>query len=115
MAAQLALRTPPGAVSIPVGQTRNLGTVSVGNFEQIRVVAFPGRDSQSNVVIRLIITEDDEFVAQLDALDLTPGQQVTRVYAVLGRTLTAFAAATGTATGTSFVGLLLYGFAKGEG
>jgi hypothetical protein len=111
MPTQLAFRTPPGAVSIPVGQTRSLGTVNVGNFAQIRVVADARVGSQSNVAIRLTITEATELVAQLDVLNLTPGAQVTRVYAVPGRTLTVFAAAIGAQVGTSAVDVLVYGFA----
>jgi hypothetical protein len=111
MATQLAFRTPQGAVSVPVGQTKNLGTVSVGNFRQIRVVADERSGSQSNMVIRLTITEGNELVAQLDVLNLTPGAQVTRVYDVPGRTLTVFAAAIGTTSGSSAMDLLVYGFA----
>ena len=111
MATQLAFRTPQGAVSVPVGQTKNLGTVNVGNFRQIRVVADERVGSQSNVVIRLTITEGTELVAQLDVLNLTPGAQVTRVYDVPGRALTVFAAAVGTTSGSSSTDVLVYGFA----
>jgi type III secretion protein HrpB1 len=39
MGTTLAFRTPPGAVSIPVGQSTKLGEVDVHTFERIRVVA----------------------------------------------------------------------------
>ena len=34
----LAFRTPPGGVSIPAGQSKQLGTVDIAPYERIRVV-----------------------------------------------------------------------------
>ncbi len=39
MATTLVFRTTPGAVSIPVGQSKTLGAVDVHSFDRIRVVA----------------------------------------------------------------------------
>jgi hypothetical protein len=54
---QLAFRTPAGAVSIPVGQTKNLGVVDVSPYQKIRIVADERWDSASNVLIRLTFIE----------------------------------------------------------
>jgi type III secretion protein HrpB1 len=78
MGTTLAFRTPPGAVSIPVGQSTKLGEVDVHTFERIRVVADERVGSAGPVVIRLTITEGNELVAQLDTLTLQPHAQLTR-------------------------------------
>lgn len=112
MATQLAFRTPPGAVSIPVGSSKNLGTVDVHLFERIRVVADERVGSASNVVIRLTITETNELVAQLDTLTLAPHSQITRVYEVPCTKLTIFADAVGAGSGSASVDVLLYGYTE---
>jgi hypothetical protein len=111
-ATKLAFRTAPGAVSIPVGQSKQLGVVDVHPFERIRVVADERVGSASNVVIRLTITEGNELVAQLDTLTLSPHSQVTRVYEVPGTKLTVFADATGTGSGSASVDVLIYGYSE---
>ena len=104
----LAFRTPPGGVSIPAGQSKQLGVVDVSAFEQIRVVADERVGSGSGINVRLTITEGNELVAQLDVLTLTPHSQVTKVYDVPGTKLTVFADATG-GTGTDALDVLIYG------
>ena len=105
----LAFRTPPGGVSIPAGQSKQLGTVDIAPYERIRVVTDERVGSGSGLSIRLTITEGNELVAQLDTLHLTPHAQVTRVYEVPGTKLTIFAdAAAG--TGTDSVDVLVYGW-----
>jgi hypothetical protein len=111
MATQLAFRTPPGGVSIPVGQSKTLGTVDVHTFERIRVVA-DERVGSANVVIRLTMTEGDELVAQLDTLILAPHSQTTSVYEVPGTKLTVFADAVGTGSGSATVDVLIYGYTE---
>lgn len=105
----LAFRTSPGAVSIPVGQSLQLGSVDVSTFRQIRVVADERVGSPTNVTIRITITEGNELVGQLDTLTLTPHSEVTRVYAVPGTKLTIFADAFGGASGSDSVDVLIYG------
>jgi hypothetical protein len=105
----LAFRTPVGGVSIPAGQSRELGVVDVSAYERIRVVAAERAASGTGISIRLTITEPDELVAQLDVLHLTPHAQSTQVYEVPGTTLTVFAdAAPG--TGNDGLDVLIYGF-----
>ena len=91
MGTKLAFRTPPGSVSIPAGQSKQLGVVDVSPFSSIRVVADERVGSGTGVNIRLTITEGNELVAQLDVLTLTPHTQVTKVYEVPGAKLTIFA------------------------
>jgi len=104
----LAFRTPMGGVSIPAGQSKQLGIVDVASYEPIRVVTDERVGSGTGVSIRLTITEGNELVAQLDILHLTPHSQVTRVYNVPGRKLTIFADAAG-GTGNDAVDVLVYG------
>jgi type III secretion protein HrpB1 len=111
MSTHLAFRTAVGAVSIPVGQSKNLGKVDVKKFERIRVVADERVGSAGPVVIRLTITEGNEWVAQLDTLTLQPHQQLTRVYEVPCTELTVIADAIGGGTGNSSVDVLIYGSA----
>lgn len=107
-ASQLVFRTPSGAVSIPAGQTKQLGSVDVQAFSKIRVVADERNNSPTNVSIRLTITEGSELVAQLDVFPMTPHSQVTRVYDVPGTKLAIFAdAASG--TGLDAIDVLIYG------
>jgi len=109
MATVLAFRTAPGAVSFPDNSLQNLGSVDVSSFSQIRVVTDERGDSTSNVTILLTITEGNELVAQLDTLTLSPGSQVTNVYAVPGTTLTIYAQGNGSGAGSDAVDLLIYG------
>ena len=105
----LAFRTPVGGISIPAGQSKQLGVVDVSAFARIRVVADERVGSGTGVSIRLTISESNELVAQLDVLHLTPHAQITNVYEVPGTTLTVFAdAAPG--TGNDGLDLLIYGF-----
>lgn len=108
MSTILAFRTQPGAVSIPAGQSKKLGTVEVSPFNKIRVVADERVGSGTGVVIRLTLTEGTEMVAQLDTLTLAPRSQVTRVYDVPGTTLTIFADALA-GSGSDAVDVLIYG------
>ena len=39
MGTKLAFRTPAGGVSVPAGQTKQLGVVDVSAFTQVRLVA----------------------------------------------------------------------------
>src|SRR4051794_21882489 len=110
MATSLAFRTPVGATSIPVGQSKTLGAVDVHAFNRIRVVADERTGSAGPVVIRLTITEGNELVSQLDTT-LQPHSQVTRVYEVPGTKLSVIADATGSGTGHSSVDVLIYGSA----
>src|SRR4030081_1334299 len=87
----LAFRTPVGGVSIPAGQSKELGKVEVGQYERIRIVADERVGSATPINIRVTITEGNELVAQLDTFLLTPHAQVTRVYEVPGVMLTIFA------------------------
>lgn len=109
MSTTLAFRTPPGAVSIPAGQSKTLGAVDVHNYERIRVVADERVGSAGPVVIRLTNTEGNELVAQLDTITLQPHGQVSRVYEVPGTKLTIFADALAGGAGSSSVDVLVYG------
>ncbi len=111
MATVLAFRTKPGGVSIPAGQSQQLGAVDVAKFERIRLVADERTGSKTNINIRLTITEGNELVAQLDTLTLPPHSQVTRVYEVPGTKLTLFADATGSG-GTDSLDVLVYGWTE---
>jgi hypothetical protein len=106
---KLAFRTPPGAVVIPAGQSKQLGTVDVSQFSKIRVVTDERAGSPTNVNIRLTITQGNELVAQLDVLHLAPHTEITRVYDVPGTKLTIFADAVGGGTGSDAVDVLVYG------
>ena len=57
MPTTLAFRTPVGGVSIPAGQSKQLGIVDVHSFSQIRVVADERAGSPTGITIRLTITE----------------------------------------------------------
>ena len=108
MATSLAFRTPVGGVTVPAGQSKQLGAVDVHGFEQIRVVADERVGSGTGISIRLTITEGNELVAQLDVLHLAPHSQVTRVYDVPGTKLTIFADALG-GSGSDGLDVLVYG------
>lgn len=105
----LAFRTPPGGVSIPAGQSKQLGVVDVTHFERIRVVADERVGSGTAISVRITITEGNELVSQLDVLHLTPHSEVSRVYEVPGTKLTIFAdAAPG--GGQDGLDVLVYGW-----
>jgi type III secretion protein HrpB1 len=108
MSTKLAFRTPVGGVSVPAGQSKQLGTVDVSPFSQIRVVADERIGSASGIRIRLTLTEGNELVAQLDVLHLAPHSEVTRVYDVPGTKLTVFADAVG-GSGSDGLDVLVYG------
>jgi hypothetical protein len=108
MGTKLAFRTPLGGVSIPAGQSKQLGIVDVSGFSKVRVVADERVGSGTGISIRSTITEGTELVAQLDVLTLTPHSQVTKVYDVPGTKLTIFADAMG-GSGTDGVDVLVYG------
>lgn len=108
MSTTLAFRTKPGGVSIPAGQSKELGTVEVSPFERIRVVADERAGSGSGVSVRITLTEGNELVAQLDVLHLTPHTQTTKVYEVPGTKLTIFADAAG-GSGSDALDVLVYG------
>jgi len=104
----LAFRTQPGAVSIPAGQSKQLGVVDTSKFSKIRVVADERAGSGTGINVRLTITEGNELVAQLDTFSLSPHSQLTRVYDVPGTKLTVFADAVG-GSGSDGIDLLVYG------
>ena len=85
MPTTLAFRTPVGGVSIPAAESKELGSVDVHQFSQIRVVADERVGSATGINVRLTITEGTELVAQLDTLSLAPHSQVTRVLVTFRR------------------------------
>jgi hypothetical protein len=105
----LAFRTPPGGVSVPAGQSKQLGVVEVAAYERIRIVADERVGSGSGISIRVTITEGAELVAQLDVLHLAPHSEITKVYEVPGTKLTIFADAAG-GKGTDALDVLVYGY-----
>ena len=105
----LAFRTPVGGVSIPAGQSKELGVVDFSAFERIRVVADERVGSGSGINVRLTITEGNELVAQLDVLALSPHSQTTRVYEVPCTKLSIFADAIG-GSGADALDVLVYGY-----
>ena len=108
MGTSLAFRTPQGGISVPAGQSKELGIVDVSKYSQIRVVADERVGSGSGISIRLTITEGNELVAQLDVLSLLPHSQITRVYPVPGTKLSIYADALGGA-GSDALDVLVYG------
>lgn len=108
MGTKLVWRTQPGAVSIPAGQSKQLGVVDVSPYSQIRVVADERVGSPTGISIRLTMTEGNELVAQLDVLSIAPHSQVTRVYPVPGTKLSVYADAVG-GSGSDSVDVLIYG------
>jgi hypothetical protein len=107
--AVLAFCTPIGGVSIPAGQSRELGVVDVSAYERIRVVADERIGSGTGINVRLTIIEGKELVGQLDVLSLTPHSQITRVYEVPCTKLSIFADAKGN-KGTDALDVLIYGY-----
>jgi len=108
MSTTLAFRTPVGGVTIPAGQSKQLGAVDVSPYSKIRVVADERIGSGTGINVRLTITEGNELVAQLDVLHLLPHSQVTRVYDVPGNKLTLFADGIA-GQGSDGMDLLIYG------
>ncbi len=108
---QLLFRTAPGAVSIPKGTSKHLGTVDTTKSERIRVVADERAGSGSGVRIRLTIMDGNELVAFLDELNLSPHGQITRVYEVPGVKLSVdMDALAGPGAGNDSVDVLIYGW-----
>jgi len=107
-ATTLLFRTAVGAVNIPAGTMKTLGTANVVNSQQIRVVCDERTGSGVGVTIMLTITEGAELVAFLDTIVLTPHGQATRVYDVPGTSLTVSAQANA-GTGNAAVDVLVYG------
>ncbi|MGR8981584.1 MAG: hypothetical protein ACU84H_16050 [Gammaproteobacteria bacterium] len=106
---KLIFRTPPGAVSFPIGQRKVFGEVDVSPFRKIRVLAF-SQNSANNVNIGLTITEGHgEWVGRLDTLNLTPRSELTKTYDVPGTKLTITAEATESGKGVAYIGILIYG------
>jgi type III secretion protein HrpB1 len=105
----LAFRTPVGAVEIPAGQNKLLGTVDTSHFDKIRLVTDERIGSTANIILRLTIMEGDELVAQLDTVLLTPHSQVTRVYDVPATKIGIFADSVGPAGSEAGIDVLIYG------
>jgi type III secretion protein HrpB1 len=106
----LAFRTPVGALPIPVGPSKLVGTVDVSRFRSIRLVADERTGGGSAVIVRMTITEGSELVAQLDTVTLTPRSQLTRVYEVPGVKLSIYADALPLPGGsTDAIDVLIYG------
>jgi len=108
MGTKLVFQTPPGSVSIPAGQSKQLGVLDLSPYSRIRVVADERVGSGTGVNIRLTITEPGLLLAQLDILTLAPHSQVTRVYDTPGTQLTIFADAVG-GSGSDGVDVWIYG------
>jgi type III secretion protein HrpB1 len=105
----LAFRTIPGAESIKGGESRDLGTVDVSQFDKVRLVCDERIGSTCNVLVRLTIMEGNELVALLDQVMLTPHAQNTRVYDVPGTRLSISIDGIGAANTQGAVDVLLYG------
>jgi type III secretion protein HrpB1 len=105
----LAFRTQVGAITIPGGQSKLLGTVDVSMYDRIRLVTDERIDSTSNVILRLTFTEGEELVAQLDTILLTPHSQLTRVYELPGTQLSIYADSVGANGTKGSVDVLIYG------
>ena len=59
MPTSLAFRTPVGGVSIPAGQSKELGSVDVHQFSKIRVIADERIGSATGINIRLTVTQKE--------------------------------------------------------
>ena len=105
----LAFRTPFGAAALRTGETVRLGVVDVSQYEKIRVVVGERVGLATGVVIRLVIMEGSEQVADLDALTLSPRGQITKVYEVPGATLGIVAETRVGPGGSNAVDVLIYG------
>lgn len=105
----LAFRTIVGGESIKGSETKELGTVDVGQFQKIRLVCDERIGSTCNVQVRLTILEGNELVAFLDQVLLTPHSQTTRVYDVPGTRLSVSMDGIGTPITQGSVDVLIYG------
>jgi type III secretion protein HrpB1 len=105
----LAFRTTQGGEKINAGQSRELGTVDVASFDKIRLVVDERMGSTCNVIVRLTITENDEAVALLDHVMLTPQSQNTRVYDVPGSRIAVAIDGIGSAGTSATADVLIYG------
>jgi len=105
----LAFRTPPGSVGVPLGGRRDLGTVDVSRFRQIRVIVDERVGSPTNARIRLSHIEGSTIVGQLDAITLSPHSEIVRVYDVPGTMLKISAEGLGSGSGQDFVDVSIYG------
>lgn len=105
----LAFRTIVGAENINAGESKVLGTLETSRFDKIRLVADERIGSTCNVLIRLTITEGDEWVAFLDHILLTPHAQLTRVYDVPCTRLTVAIDGVGNPGTKGAVDVLIYG------
>ncbi len=95
--------------TIPAGKSIDLGKVEVASYSAIRVVASTRLDSDVNATIQLILMEGDEqYLATLDIIILTPKSTTTRVYQVPGRKLLVQAATVGSSGSTS-IDVIMYG------
>jgi hypothetical protein len=95
--------------TIPAGKSIDLGKVEVASYSSIRVVASTRPDSAANATIQLVLMEGDEqYLASLDTIVVTPQSTTTRVYQVPGRKLLIQAAIDGNSGSTS-VDVIVYG------
>ncbi len=97
--------------SIPTGSTRQLGTVDVYAYSQIRVVAFENAGSPTDVKVLLTFASGPGgiLIGPLDTLTLTPGTNLTRVYDVPGTALSISVTASAGKAGQDGVGLVIFG------
>jgi hypothetical protein len=91
------------------GQTIELGTVEVNEFQKVRLVCDERIGSTCNILVRMTIMEGNELVALLDQVLLTPHAQTTRVYDVPGTQLSISIDGIGAANTQGAVDVLLYG------
>jgi hypothetical protein len=96
-------------VSIPVGESKELGAVEVRAFSAIRLYAIEHFGSAGSVRIRLTLTEGNDLFAQLDTPVLAPHSEMTQVYEVPGNKLTVFADAIGPGAGSAGIEVLIFG------
>jgi hypothetical protein len=98
-------------VAIPTGTKKVLRTIDVSSYSQIRVVAYENSGCPTNVQILLVFTTSsgNPQIGPLDTIALTPGSNVTRVYAVPGTFLEVTLIALPGPAGQDSVGLYIYG------
>jgi type III secretion protein HrpB1 len=102
---KVAFRTKPGAFPIGPNESKKLGTVKVSAFSKIRVIVDSGTAA---VRVRLVITEGNEQLAELDSFEVVSHAKLTRLYDAPGITLTLFADSIDKGGNQGF-GLLMYG------
>jgi hypothetical protein len=105
---KLLFRTPAGSAVIPVGSIKQLGTVDVSTYSQIRIVAGERKGTTSGITIHLTLMEGTEVLLDLDKIDLTSGANISRVYPVPGSKL-AIQAIASAGTGAAGTDILIYG------